>query len=278
MSYRLWFRLDDVLPLAEHAMACTTHRLTTAQALALAPLRPALTWTGSPMMDVLVSNGTPAWYGERGADHAAEAHTWRHPATNRYGTALVNGYDIAYLPLDMATGESTVIDLLRKARHTDQHWITVDIDPADRHLIAPGRVAAATHRDQHVPADATWVHATVTSTAVAGQEYPALVADGYTTDAGCEVPRFDRATAELMIADLNAVHANPDRNSDPMPGEYPHLRWAGDVLLLLEESDNVNGNTYREVDQAHPDPQGRYAIGAYGWPWQRATADPKPGR
>jgi len=223
-------------------------------------------------MDVLVPNGTPAWYGDSGADHTAAAHTWRHPATSRYGTALVDGYDIAYLPLDdVATGEPTVIDVLREARHTDQRWITIDIDPADRHLIAPGRVAPTAHHDQHVPADATWVQATVTSTAVAGQEYRALVADGYTTDAGYEVARFDRATAERMVADLTAVHANHDRNSDPMPGEYPHLRWAGDVLLLIEERDNVNGNTYREVDQAHPDPQGRYAIGAYGWPWQRVT-------
>jgi len=222
-------------------------------------------------MDVLVPNGTFAWYGDSGADHTAAAHTWRHPATP-LRHRLVDGYDIAYLPLDdVATGEPTVIDVLREARHTDQRWITIDIDPADRHLIAPGRVAPTAHHDQHVPADATWVQATVTSTAVAGQEYRALVADGYTTDAGYEVARFDRATAERMVADLTAVHANHDRNSDPMPGEYPHLRWAGDVLLLIEERDNVNGNTYREVDQAHPDPQGRYAIGAYGWPWQRVT-------
>src|SRR5262249_11857556 len=203
--------LEDGVPMAEHGMACPTHRLTTAQTRALAPTRPALIWTGSPMMDVLVSNGMPAWYGDGGADHAAEAYTWRHTATRRYGTA--------YLPLDVAASEPTVIDVLRDAQHTNRHWITIDSDPADRHLIAPGRVAAVAHRDQHMPAPATWVQATVTSTAVAGQDYPALVPDGYTTDAGFEVPHFDRPTAERMIADLDAVHA-----TDVIPGEYPHLR------------------------------------------------------
>ena len=28
--HRLWFRLDDVLSLAEHAMACPAHRVTAA--------------------------------------------------------------------------------------------------------------------------------------------------------------------------------------------------------------------------------------------------------
>ncbi len=108
--------------------------------------------------------------------------------------------------------------MLRAARHSGRNWITVDIDPADRHLIPPSRVQAADHRDQLVPADATWVEATVTSTAVAGNSYPALVPDGYATDAGFAVPRFDRHTVERMIADLDAVQA-----TDVMPGEHPHL-------------------------------------------------------
>jgi hypothetical protein len=127
-------------------------------------------------------------------------------------------------------------------------------------------VAAVVHRDQHVPADAMWVQATVTSTAVAGREYPALVADGYTTDAGFEVPCFDRPTAEQMVADLEQIHT-----TDVMPGEYPHLRLAGDVLLVIEERDDGQHSTHREVDQVHPDAQGHYRIGAYGWRWQLAV-------
>ncbi|TWG28178.1 hypothetical protein FHX75_111329 [Micromonospora palomenae] len=31
MSTRLWLRLEDVLPLAKHALVCPTHRLTGAR-------------------------------------------------------------------------------------------------------------------------------------------------------------------------------------------------------------------------------------------------------
>jgi hypothetical protein len=255
-------------------MACPTQRLTDAQALAGAPLRPALVWTGTPVLDVLVSNGVPVWYGERGATHAAEAHTWRHINTGRYGTAHRNGYDRAYLPLDVPTGNLLLIDVLRRARHTGRHWVTVDIDPADGHLIRPERVRLAEHRSQLIPPGSSWVPATVTSTAVAGTVYPALVADGYTSDAGHELPRFDRATVEQLIADLQAVHANPDRQSDAMPGEYPHLRLTGDILVVFEEHDDGQDSTYRQADRVHPDADGRYALGAYTWPWQLVPAAP----
>jgi hypothetical protein len=74
-----------VLPIAEHALACPTHHLTGAQARAHATLGPALIWTGTPVLDVLTSNGVPVWHGERGTIHAAEVHTWRHIATGQYG-------------------------------------------------------------------------------------------------------------------------------------------------------------------------------------------------
>jgi hypothetical protein len=276
MSHRLWFRLHDVLPLAEHAMACPAHRITGAQALTGAALRPALVWTGTPVLDVLVSNGVPVWYGERSVHHAAEAHTWRHINTGRYGTAQRPGYDTAYLPLD-TNDLPLVIDALRDARHTGRHWVTVDIDPADGHLIRPDRVRVVEHRNELIPADGEWAPATVTSTTVAGAAYPALIADGYTSDAGHELPRFDRATIEQMIADLDAVHASLDAGSDPMPGEYPHLRLTGDILVVLEEHDDGEHVTYLEADRIPPDAEGRYALGAYTWPWQlTATHDDRP--
>jgi hypothetical protein len=271
MPTRLWFRLDDVIPLAEHTMACRTHRITGAQARSLAPLRPALIWTGTPTLDVLVSNGIPAWYGERSTAHAAEAHTWRHINSGRYGTAWQHDYDSAYLPLDTSINQPSVIDVLRQARQTSRHWVTVDIDPADGHVIRPDRIRVVEHRDELTPDGAVWVPATVTSTAVAGAAYPALVADGYTSDAGHELARFDRTTIERMIADLEAVHANPDPGSDPMPGEYPLLRLTGDVLIVVEEHDDGETVTYREADRVHPDADGRYALGAYLWPWHPAA-------
>jgi hypothetical protein len=214
---------------------------------------------------VLVSNGAPAWYGEGGTEHTAEAYTWRRIATGGHGTAWRHGYGTAHLPLNVASSGPTVIDVLRDARHTDRNWITVDIDPADRHRIPPNRVRAADHRDQLVPADAAWVEAAVTATAVCDASYPALVPAAYTTSDRFEIPRFDRHTVEQMIADLDVVQA-----TDVMPGEYPHLRFAGDVLLLIEARDTADATIYREVDRTHPDSDGRYAVGAYGWSWRRA--------
>lgn len=278
MSTRLWFRLDDVLPLAEHAIACPTHRITGAHARADTTLGPALIWTGTAVLDVLTSNGVSLWYGERGTTHAAAAHTWRHLATGRYGTAYSEGYDTAYLPLHAGTGHRPLISMLRGARHSGRHWITLDIHPGDAHLITPGRVRVVEHRDQLIPTGADWAPATVTSSTVAGAGYPAVVADGYTSDAGWELPRFDRAAVEQMAAGLDAVHANPDRRSDPIPGEYPHLRLHDDVLTVTEEHDTGASSTYREVDRIPPDPDGRYPVGAYLWDWHLADPhDTRPG-
>jgi hypothetical protein len=282
MSHRLWFRLDDVLPIAEHAMACFTHRITGAQAAALAPSGPALIWTSTAVLDVLTSNGVPVWYGERGTTHAAEAHTWRD-ASGRYGTAWTDGYDTAYLPLTTPSATaSPVIDQLRLARYSGHSWVTVDIDAADEHVIGSGRVRVLPCRHDLVPAGTPWTQATVTCHDVDDQPYPALIADGYTSDSGHLLARFDRPTIERLAADLDALHANPDRNSDPMPGEYPILRLYDDVLTVLEQHDNGHAVTYRITDHLTPDGEGYYPLGAYLWPWRHAhqprPADARTGR
>ncbi len=270
MSTRLWFRVDDVLPLADHAMACPTHRITDAQARARTTLGPALIWTSNATLDALTSNGVPAWYGERGTTHAAEAHAWRHTGTGRYGTAWSDSYTTAFLPLT-----ALFLDALRHARHDGRHWITIDIHPGDTHLIAPGRVRVVEYRDQLIPDGGRWMPAPVASSSTPAT-YPALVADGYTSDAGFALPRFDRAVVEQMVADLDAVHADRDRRSDPMPGEYPHLRWHHDVLIVLEEHDTGETITYRQVDQVRPDADGRYPVGAYLWDWHPTDAHHTP--
>jgi hypothetical protein len=278
MSHRLWFRLDDVLPIAEHAMACFTHRITGAQAAALAPSGPALVWTSTAVLDVLTSNGVPLWYGERGTTQAAEAHAWRD-ASGRYGTAWTDGYDTAYLPLTTRDGSTgPVIDLLRGARYSGHSWVTVDIDPADVHLIDAERVNVAACRDDLVPAGTSWTQTTVTCRDIDDLPYPALVADGYTSDSGHLLVRLDRPTVERLAADLDAVHANPDRNSDPMPGEYPILRLHGDAFTVIEEHDDGQSHTYRATDHITPDGDGYYPLGAYLWPWRYATADVRTGR
>jgi hypothetical protein len=282
MPHRLWFRLDDVLPLAEQAMACLTHRITEAQAAALTPSGPALIWTSTAALDVLTSNGAPAWYGERGTTHAAEAHTWRD-ASGRYGTAWTDGYHTAVLPLTARDGSAgPAIDQLRLARYSEHSWIAIAIDPADRHVIGPTRVHLMACRDDLVPAGTAWTHATVTCRDVDDMPYPALVADGYTSDSRHLLARFDRPTVEQLAADLHAVHANPDRTSDPMPGEYPILRLHGDVLTVIEEHDNGAAVTYRSTDHLTPDGDGYYPLGAYLWPWRHAhqpsPADARTGR
>ena len=75
---RLWWSLDEVLPLAEHAMAVPGHQLTGAQVAAWAPTQPALIWTSTPADgltpggDWLDSNGSPGWFDPDGSIHQAQ--------------------------------------------------------------------------------------------------------------------------------------------------------------------------------------------------------------
>lgn len=267
---KLWFRLDDVIPLAEHAMACTTHRLTEAQALTQAPLRPALIWNGTGGRDRLESNGIPGWYTEHGALHTAVASTWQHTATGRRGTVDPPLYRTAYIPLGHTEDQPGLAVAIRSARDDQRHWMWIDIDPAD----APGHfwIGFTTHRINLVPAGTAWTSAMVTCDAVAGASYPALIAAGYTTDTGHLLARFNRTTIEDLIVDVDAIHDNPDRAHDPMPGQYPILRMLdGDVLAVYADyHDGFNTIAY-ETDQVHPDDDGRYSVGAYRWPWRLAN-------
>jgi hypothetical protein len=268
MSTRAWFRLDEVHPVAEHAMACASHRLTTAQVRAGFPLRPALIWTAATdEQDAVSSNGIPAWYDDDGEDHAATAWTWTHRPTGRRGTPARHDFDTAYLPLNQPTdrsrGRFPVIDLLRDGRNAAAHWVVIDIG-ADTPLIRPDAVRLVDHRDDIAPADARWTPATVTAAAVAHGIYPALIADGYTIRGDDVLARFDRATTEQIAADLSVA------NTDSMPGEFPVLRFDGDVLLVLWEHDDGLQIRQREIDRVYPDPGGFYSAGAYLWPWTPA--------
>jgi len=275
MSARVWFRTEDVLPLAEHAMACPSQRITTAQVRASFPQEPALIWTATADEDALSSNGVPAWYNDDGQHHAAPAWTWTHPASGRRGSPARPGFDTAYLPLNPPTnrarGKLPVIEALRDGQRTGRHWVAINI-AADKPLIHPDRVRLVDHRDAIAPAQARWTPATVTAAAVARGVYPALVADGYTVRGDDVLARFDRATVIQMVADLAAVHADTNPNTDPMPGEFAVLRFDGDVLLVLWEHDDGLQIRRREIDRVYPDPGRFYSVGAYLWPWTRAEA------
>jgi hypothetical protein len=152
---------------------------------------------------------------------------------------------------------------------TNRNWLTIDIDPADGHLIRADRISVVTSRHDLVPAGTRWIPATVTCRDVDNKPYPALIADGYTTDGGALLARFDLATVHRISDDLAILHANPDRNNDPMPGEYPTLELRdGGELIVLDEQDTGDDVIWRVSDRVTRDGEALYPLGAYLWPWR----------
>lgn len=156
----------------------------------------------------------------------------------------------------------------------------VDIDPADAHLIGWTHVGFTEQRDDLVPAGTTWIAATVTCDTVAGASYAALVPDGYTTDAGHLLPRFDHAALTQLVADLDAIHANPDRNSDQCPASTRGYACTATCTATscrsMRNSATASppASARSTVDLIRPDADGRFSVGAYGWLWRLAD----PGR
>jgi hypothetical protein len=266
-----WFRVDEAHPIAEHAVACPQRRLTNAEVRAGAPQRPALVWQSTPEGDVLASNGTPAWHDQTGQEHTAWAWTWTHTATGRRHSAAQPGYETAYLPLDTDTDRAPVIELLREARYTGQHWLALDLDPGQQHLITPDAVRLLDHREQIAPPNARWVPATVTADAAGHGRYSALIAAGYRIGPNDVIARFDKVTVEQMVLDLIERHADENAATDPMPGELAVLGFDADALVVSWEHDDGSHTWLHEIDRVYPDEQGLYAVGAYLWPW-RAVA------
>jgi hypothetical protein len=112
-----------------------------------------------------------------------------------------------------------------------------------------------------------WTAGTVTADVLAGVEYPALIAGGYTAVGGV-LARFDRTTVELIAADLAILRAGA------MPGEHPSVGLRGDVAVVAWDHDTGARATAPEMDQVHPDHGGRYSLGAYLWPWRAVESQP----
>ena len=245
-------------------MACPSHRLTQEQTAAGARQDPALILAPTDGV-ALSSNGVPLWYDQDGQVHTAEAWTWYHPASGRHGADAPPEAAHRFLPLFRGSRDRRhpLITVLRSGAQRGGHWLVVDPDPAQ---VASGdRFRVVDHRDDTVPADASWVRMTVTAAAVRYGRYPALVADGYTVRGEDLIARFDRATVEQMAADLALAHAH----GDAMPGEVAALRLAGDVLVVSFSQDDGHEERWVEVDRVHPDRQCYYPVGAYLWPWTR---------
>ncbi|MFG1892235.1 hypothetical protein ACGFIR_30765 [Micromonospora sp. NPDC049051] len=269
MSNRLWFRVEDVLPLAEHALACPTHRLTKAQVAAGEHNTPALTLRRAGSEGQLRSNGVPVWHTTHGAEQVAYGGSWRlvgaRPEPDQHW----------YLPLRHAYPEGRgLIDVLRAGRALDRNWLAIDTDTGPGRSLDTRHVQLSDHRADIAPSHVRWRPVMVTSPKTGDGDYPALVADGY--DAGEDgylICRFHPHTVRQMAADL----AGPWR-AGTMPGEYPLLRFDGTTAVLLEET-GVGDDIRVDVDdRCYPDRDGYYSIGAYRWLWHTSPTDAMPTR
>jgi hypothetical protein len=268
MPERLWFRFDDIWPLAEHALHCLDHE-PPAMPVGVGPAGPALVWTGTGGLDLLTSTGMPTWYGRRGTPHAAEAHTWRDPHGRSRTAGRDGGYTTAYLPLTSDSGApGPVISLLRSNLHSGNGWVTVDIDPTDRHLMDAYRLHVVADHDELVPPAATWDLGAVTCPQVGGRTYWGMVAD-HTSDSGDLLVRFTRDTVEQIIADLqHPIDA-------PVPAKTAGqarigLGLDGDVLAVYRLTPG-HQRPHRVTDYLTADSDGRYSLGAYVWSWRYAA-------
>jgi hypothetical protein len=268
MSGRLWFRVDEVLPLAEHAAATRAYLRTRQQYRAGVPDQAALIWSHDADGDWLSSNGVPRWYDADGTDHRALAETWTHTATGATGNPIPADDGHGFLPLhtDHLDGQRDLLDLLRYARHHGMHWFGLHPEPASE---ATGdRYRISRHRGDITPPLSTWTPATVTCDVVGGGAYRAMVAPGYTTLTRSGVLcRFPRFAVQRMAAHLDALYPGD------MPGEHPRLRFDGDEVAVEWENDDGLDSRWVEDDRVTPDANRCYAIGAYQWPWTLAASE-----
>lgn len=112
----------------------------------------------------------------------------------------------------------------------------------------------------------TWVPATVTSPAVDGREYRALIADGYTALDGGALVRFPPDALEQLIDDQHEAFLDDDT------GTVAQLCRVGDLLIVQrqEHDDSDDGLRWVENDRCYPDADGGYLVGAYQWRWTPA--------
>ncbi|MFI7208054.1 hypothetical protein [Micromonospora aurantiaca (nom. illeg.)] len=220
---------------------------------------------------MLRSNGVPTWHHRDGGEQAAVSTSWR--AT----TAAARGQEAEenlYLPLGQAdVGGRRLIDVLRAARELDRPWLAVTPATRSGATLDTAHVQVLDRREDVAPPGVRWRPVMVTSRQVDGRSYPALVADGYTTDDGSLICRFSPATAAAMTADTTGVW-----RLGTMPGEYPLLRHDGDTVVLLEERDTGNDTVLDVDDRCYPDRDGFYSIGAYRWSWNTDTTTSMPTR
>ncbi|MDG4803655.1 hypothetical protein [Micromonospora sp. WMMD980] len=267
MSQRLWFRVEDVLPLAEHALACTTHHLTRAQLMAGEHNTPALTLRRVGADGHLRSNGVPTWHTDDGDEHAAHGRAVRH-----VDEAPDPAEDL-YLPLRHPGCDGRrPIDVLRAAAALDHHWLAIDTDTWPGAVLDTSHIEAYDHHADTLGPHARWRPAMVTAARLNARCYPALIArDHVLGEDGLLICRLHPRTVRHLTADLTA----PWRAAT-MPGEHPLVRFYGATAVLLEDTDSGGHPRVAVDDRCHPDHDGCYPLGIDRWHWHIVPAVAMP--
>jgi hypothetical protein len=254
---RAWFRLPDVHALAEHAAAAPTRAVGIVQRLTGSTGGPGLLWHATDTENNLTSNGFPQWYNRDGSKHTVEPMAWSH-VSGRSGLPTLATPTDGYLSLTRhyRDGRKTLLEKIRRARKAGLHWFAIDPNPDTNRT--DNRFHFSDHHEQVQPVNAHWVPATVSSEAVAW-EYDALVAEEYTVADGV-LARFTRPVVEQMEDHLAL------RAAVSMPGEYPELRFDGNVVVVFWRDTNPDADLV-QVERYHPDADGMYHVGAHLWTW-----------
>lgn len=263
MTHRLWWRVTDVLPLAEHAASTPEYQPPGPGRRGDLAQSTALHWTRDADRDWLSSSGVPTWYAADGTRHRVRAETWTDTATGATGNPAPNDPADHVLPLQVEhlDGRRTLLDLLRFASTHDVHWLGVDPDRASD--TGNTRYVIAQQRGDLLPPAAIWIPATVTSPDVGGGRYQALIADGYTALSGV-LARFHRDDLRRLADDLYRL------NEGDVTGDVPDLLCYDNSAIMQCRVQDDNDMVCRiEHDRVHADPTGYYAIGAYQWRWTR---------
>ncbi|WP_327116638.1 DUF3085 domain-containing protein [Nocardia sp. NBC_01730] len=132
-SIDLWFRLSEVRPIAEHAVAATEHAPSLSQHLDNEPSQPSLMWVKDDGT-YLMSNGSPLQLADpenpTGGARVAYALDWGQGTGPDIGVTPVGSDDFAeHLPLhETVLPGRTLIELIR-SYDVQAGWLIITANP-----------------------------------------------------------------------------------------------------------------------------------------------------
>jgi hypothetical protein len=255
MSDRLWFPLNDVLALAEHAARSGRHRTSPQQRDAEILPAPALVF----LIDrgiAFTSSGQPPHSSPSWTSIAVFADGFGPGTGSRHRRGAAIGADdrALYLPLaEPGHAGRTLLEDRRADAANGARWFVLDSD-ADH-------VTFGTHftREDRPAPTATWIPARVEIPDLLGP-YQAQIADGRTWN-GWAIPRFTAETAARIATDTQTLAAR-------------HAPDEIQIVRLRVEIVSHAGTPQEEVETITADPDGLFPIGAFAWTWEVRHGDP----